>query len=140
MVGLAKTQVFFVLSWHGRPVNTVSNYLPLKRLRHWLGGLWYLMPLKQFFSCIEVISFIGAGNQSTRRKPLTLCKSPTNLLRQWKIKLLIDIIKINEAQREIGTSNYSLALNIQHYHKVAVFLIWATTKCFNETKPLANLN
>ena len=43
-------------------------------------GLWYLMPLSTIFQnlYIVVISFIGGGNQSTWRKPLTCCKSLTN--------------------------------------------------------------
>jgi len=34
----------------------------------------------QYFSIIVAISFIGAGNQSTRRKPPTCRKSLTNCL------------------------------------------------------------
>ena len=43
-------------------------------------GLWYLMPLSTIFQnlYIVVISFIGGGNQSTWRKPLTCRKSLTN--------------------------------------------------------------
>jgi len=42
-------------------------------------GLWCLMPFQQYFSYIVVVSFIGGGNQSTRRKPLICHKSLINL-------------------------------------------------------------
>ena len=35
-----------------------------------LVGLWYLMPLQQYFRYIVAVSFIGGGNWSTRRKPI----------------------------------------------------------------------
>ena len=34
----------------------------------------------QYFSYIVEVSFIGGGNKSTRRKPLTCCKSLTNCI------------------------------------------------------------
>jgi hypothetical protein len=34
--------------------------------------------LQQYFSCIVVLSFIGGGNRSTRKKPITCHKSQTN--------------------------------------------------------------
>ena len=33
---------------------------------------------QQYFSCIVVVGFIGGGNQSSRRKPQSCCKSLTN--------------------------------------------------------------
>jgi len=46
----------------------------------WLGlGLWYLTPLSTIFHLYHVVvSFIGEGNRSTRRKPSTWHKSLTN--------------------------------------------------------------
>jgi hypothetical protein len=38
-----------------------------------------LRHLQQYFSYIVAISFIGGGNRSTRRKPLTCRKSLTTL-------------------------------------------------------------
>ena len=35
---------------------------------------------QQYFNNIMVVSFIGGGEQSNRRKPLTPCKSLTNLI------------------------------------------------------------
>jgi hypothetical protein len=35
---------------------------------------------QQYFSYIVALSFIGLGNRSTRRKPLTFRKSLTNLI------------------------------------------------------------
>jgi hypothetical protein len=47
-------------------------------------GLWYLMPLstifQQYFSYIMAVSFIGGGNLSTRRKPLTCRKLLTSFI------------------------------------------------------------
>jgi len=43
-------------------------------------GLWCLRHSQQYFSCIEVISFIGGGNRNTRRKTSTCRKSLTNIL------------------------------------------------------------
>jgi hypothetical protein len=37
--------------------------------------LWCLMPLSTIFSNIMPVSFIGGGNQSTRKKTSTYCKS-----------------------------------------------------------------
>ena len=45
----------------------------------WWFGLWCLSDFQQYFSYIVAVSFIGGGNQSTRRKPLTCRKSLTNL-------------------------------------------------------------
>jgi len=41
-----------------------------------LFGLW----CQQYFSYIMVVSFIGGGNQSTRRKPPTCNKLLTNFI------------------------------------------------------------
>jgi hypothetical protein len=35
---------------------------------------------KKYFSYIVAVIFIGGGNQSTRRKPLTCCKSLTKFI------------------------------------------------------------
>jgi hypothetical protein len=43
-----------------------------------LAGLWCLTPLKQYFSYIVAVRFIGGGNRRTRRKPPTCRKSVTN--------------------------------------------------------------
>jgi hypothetical protein len=40
-------------------------------------GLWCLMQLSKYFSYIMAVSFIGAGNRNTWRKPLT---SQTNFI------------------------------------------------------------
>ena len=40
--------------------------------------LWFLTPLQQYFSYIVVVSSIGGGNRSTRRKPL-ICLVTDNL-------------------------------------------------------------
>ena len=40
-----------------------------------LVGLWCLTPLSTIFSYIMAVSFIGGGNLSTLRKPLTCRKS-----------------------------------------------------------------
>jgi len=42
--------------------------------------LWCLTPLSTIFSYIVAVSFIGGGNRSTRRKPLTCRKSLTNFI------------------------------------------------------------
>ena len=42
----------------------------------------------KYFSYIVVVSFIGRGNPSTRRKPLTCSKSLTNNRSKVKINLL----------------------------------------------------
>jgi len=42
--------------------------------------LWCLTQLQQYFSYIVAVSFIGGGNQSTRRNPQTCHKSQTNFI------------------------------------------------------------
>ena len=52
-------------------------------------GFWgygYFTPLSTKFNYIMVVSFIGAGNWSTQRKPLTCRKSLTNFITQCCIK------------------------------------------------------
>ena len=46
----------------------------------WWLRLWCLMPFQQYFSYIVAVSFIGGGNWSSRRKPPTCHKSPTNFI------------------------------------------------------------
>jgi len=43
-------------------------------------GLGCLKPLQRYFSYIMAVSFIGRGNRSTWRKPLTCRKSLTNFI------------------------------------------------------------
>jgi hypothetical protein len=43
-------------------------------------GSWCLMPLSTIFQFIMVVSFIGGGNRSTPKKPLTFRKSLTNFI------------------------------------------------------------
>jgi hypothetical protein len=43
------------------------------------GGLWCLTS-QQYFSYFVAVSFIGGGNQSSQRKPLTCRKSLTNFI------------------------------------------------------------
>jgi hypothetical protein len=38
-------------------------------------ALFFSLDFQQYFSYIVVVSFISGGNQSTRRKPPTCCKS-----------------------------------------------------------------
>ena len=45
------------------------------------SGSWCLTPLQQYVSYIVAASFIGDGNQSFQRKPLTCRKSLTNFIR-----------------------------------------------------------
>jgi len=45
-----------------------------------LVDLCCLMPLQQYFSYILAVSFIGGGNQSTRRKQPTCRKSLPNFI------------------------------------------------------------
>ena len=46
-------------------------------LSSWFG-LWYLRHFQQYYSYIVAVCFIGGGNQSTQRKPLTCRKSLTS--------------------------------------------------------------
>jgi len=43
-------------------------------------GLVYLTHFQQYFSYIVAVSFIGAGNRRTRRRPPTCRKSLTNFI------------------------------------------------------------
>ena len=52
------------------PLHFNNNLLIIFRF-----DLWCLTPLQQ---CFNYINFIGGGNKSTRRKPPTCRKSPTN--------------------------------------------------------------
>ena len=46
----------------------------------WTGlGLWCLMPCSTIFQNLT-ISFIGEGNRSIQRKPLTCCKTLSNFI------------------------------------------------------------
>jgi len=45
-----------------------------------------LMLISKYFSYIVVVSFIGAGNGSTGRKPLSCRKSMTNFIKQCCIE------------------------------------------------------
>jgi len=47
-----------------------------------LGGKGYGVQrdFQQYFSIIVAVSFLGGGNRSTRRKPLTCYKSMTNFI------------------------------------------------------------
>ena len=47
---------------------------------YWLVWFIVLMPLSQYFSYIVAVRFIGGGNRSTLRKPLTCRKSLTNFI------------------------------------------------------------
>jgi hypothetical protein len=44
--------------------------------------------IQQYVSYIVAVSFIGEGNQSTRRKPLTCRKSLTNFITQCCIEYI----------------------------------------------------
>jgi hypothetical protein len=62
--------------------------ISIHQYHSWNGGrrgrdrmVWWLMPFSTIFQLsIVVVSFIGGGNQSTRRKPLTCRKSLTNFI------------------------------------------------------------
>jgi hypothetical protein len=55
---------------------------------------------QQYFSYIVTISFIGGGNQSTRRKQLTCCKSLTNIYH-----IMLDWLHL--AMNGVWTHNFS---------------------------------
>ena len=44
------------------------------------GGMVFNTTFKRYFSYIVAVSFIGAGNQYTQRKPQTCHKSLTNII------------------------------------------------------------
>jgi len=44
------------------------------------------MVFHKYFSYIMVATFIGGGNEITRRKPPTCLKSLTNFITQWCIE------------------------------------------------------
>jgi len=52
----------------------------------------------KYFSYIVVVSFIGRGNLSTRRKPLTCSKSLTNNMNN-RSKVKINLLPIKSNQR-----------------------------------------
>jgi hypothetical protein len=60
---------------------------------------------QQYFSSIVVVSFIGGGNRSTRRKPPSYRKSLTNFMQIYHAwegflgKILVERRKISRAER-----------------------------------------
>jgi len=66
-------------------VNKIFDAGTLDILKCLMIGLdWFMVfnnNFQQYFSYIVAVSFIGRGNQSTQRKPLTCCKSLTNFLK-----------------------------------------------------------
>ena len=52
----------------------------IKNIQVWFMVFNALMLLSTIFSYIVAVSFIGGGNRSTRRKPLTCHKSMTNFI------------------------------------------------------------
>jgi hypothetical protein len=67
-----------------RKQSTIGNLKPgiivvLIHMLYW-WGLWFLMPLSTIFQLYRGSQFIGRGNRSTRRKPLTCRKSLTILM------------------------------------------------------------
>ena len=67
--------------------------------------------LKQYFSYIVMVSFIGGGNRSTHRKPLTCCKSLTNFI--YHIKLY----QVHLGMSGTRTHNRS---GDSHYHTITI--------------------
>jgi hypothetical protein len=69
---------------------TVSSYVERVRQIKWQNVMLMLSlcHLKQYFSYIVAVSFIGGGNRSTRRKPPTCRKSLTNFITYCCIKYI----------------------------------------------------
>ena len=64
--------MMFMCSWIKQEVITIL-----------IGLFWFMVfnaTFQQYFSYIVVVSFIGGGNQSTCKKPLTHHKSLTNFI------------------------------------------------------------
>jgi hypothetical protein len=78
------TNYFFSGDFQGQEGVRIMHQCALCNPKY--GTLYYIMGygygayrhFQQYFSYIVTISFIGGGNQSTRRKQLTCCKSLTN--------------------------------------------------------------
>ena len=61
--------------------NLVSKSLPTSSVTHMITvRVMMFSATQQYFSYIVVVSFIGGGNRSTLRKPLTCCMSLTNVI------------------------------------------------------------
>ena len=75
------TRIIFIMTWNVAKHKTVHVGIPVIFLNKCIM-LWCLVPHSTIFQIYNnvVVSFIGGGNQSTRRKPPTCHKSLTNLI------------------------------------------------------------
>ena len=113
--------------------------------------IWFLVfnATKQYFNYIMVVSFIGGGNLSTRRKPPTCHKSLTNVIiviimyrfLQWIWHLtVLCCIKIKYANDEIYLHVYIrlLLYSVLIYYQRLLFLfhvgVDSKTKLFDLMK------
>jgi hypothetical protein len=68
--------------------------------RWFVIGLWCLTPLSTYFSYNVAVSFIGRGDQSTRRKPIDLSQFTDKLYH-------IMLYRVHLAINGVGTQNFS---------------------------------
>ena len=74
------TRIIFIMTWNVAKHKTVHVGIPVIFLNGSIRSWLWLMPLSTIFYLFLMVSFIGGGNRSTRRKPQTCCKSPTNFI------------------------------------------------------------
>ena len=85
-------------------------------------GVRVMMFNATLYSYILVVSFIGGGNQSTRRKPQTCRNSLTNFITKWCIVFL--------SKSKTNISNYLYMINIRIKLQVHMYLIYLHFKFF----------
>jgi hypothetical protein len=75
---LINLHVYIYILWRILYLSILKNLI--KNIQVWFMVFNALMLLSTIFSYIVAVSFIGGGNRSTRRKPLTCHKSMTNFI------------------------------------------------------------
>jgi hypothetical protein len=74
------TRIIFIMTWNVAKHKTVHVCIPVIFLNGSIRLWLWLTPLSTIFYLFLMVSFIGGGNRSTRRKPQTCCKSLTNFI------------------------------------------------------------